>query len=498
VIPPVSGIIVLFWIIRALSNQQQGGAGSALVVRRASVRPGFVNVGVRMIALTMVLPIVIAVTEKTPWLSHLAIAVLAVGSFPALILRLVLIPLGLARTAYWFSLFSPPVGHSTELRGGAALEAALALSRRRKPSPAVVEWVDRKLARLPRFRALSICAAGVLAAVRGRTDGARRLLWAVEGVSPRAPRLARRVARSWLMADAARRGAWKEVVSLGDGETWTERLRWPYLMKLVARRLSAHEDAPSDGALWWAWVVAPHRIATLSLLRQALSTRPATNEGPDTASDADGTEALRAALAAHAVCLDGPSERSLLAACRAWDIVRSSSAVGSLAARRALALETRTSGDAAVDKLIATAEADLAAHVSCVGGASPPESPTFAAASSAARRRAMSEIESIAASLTRRTAQEARLPVPTEWLEWGTLRRLCDRVAVDAPPEVQRTVFAAVHIPACNYAVWLFNVRGEKLLANSIWRWLADHAIEGGQMAALELLQKNVKLGPGM
>jgi hypothetical protein len=87
--------------------------------------------------------------------------------------------------------------------------------------------------------------------------------------------------------------------------------------------------------------------------------------------------------------------------------------------------------------------------------------------------------------------------MPSEWMEWGALRRACDRATSRTSAARHRAVFEAVHAPACNYAVWLFNKRDEKLLANAIFRWLLDHARIVGHTAASETLANNVKLGTG-
>jgi hypothetical protein len=107
----------------------------------------------------------------------------------------------------------------------------------------------------------------------------------------------------------------------------------------------------------------------------------------------------------------------------------------------------------------------------------------------------MVEIEALASAMAQRTARKESLHTSGEWMEWGALRRSCEKATHDATLEVRRTVFSTVYNPACNHAVWLFNTQGEKLLANGMFRWLAREARAVNDAAAITLLEKNVKAG---
>jgi hypothetical protein len=494
---PVEGpVIPVGPIIFALSRGLRSGGASA------KMDPRLANLLLRLFALLFVAPATGALMGASPPSPGRILFVLVLAaSLPALTLRAVLIPLGLPRVAYWFAILSPPIAHSAEIRGGAVLAGVLALGRRRESDPGRVAWLDAKLARAITVRSLAITAAGLLAAARGKKETTRLLFHAVDGVSRRSPRIARRTARSWLVADAAQRGAWKEVAVLGRGGL--SYIRWPYAMGAIARRLTRDVRAPSDRALWLAWIAAPFRLATLPLLRRALSVPRGTgtqNAQPIVALGRS-SEALGDALQAHAACLREPTESTLLAAGRAWGNV----GYGSCALHferafnhRLLALRAKTHPQAALSSLLATAESDLAPLLDGVPAALLAKSETLEAAAGRARRRAMDEIESRAHAMAQRTARKTALHVSGEWMEWGALRRLCDRVARDAPDAVRRATFATVYAPACNYAVWLFNVRDEKLLANGIFRWLLEEARFASDAAALKVLEKNVKAGEGV
>jgi hypothetical protein len=493
VIPIVPIIIVASAVLRGLGK----GGGRPVSAR---TDPRIVNFAVRMLACMFLAPLLGKLAAQSLVLGSISWAALVIGSFPSLVLSRVLIPLGLVRAAYWFASVSPPLAHAGESAGGAVLAGVLALGTRRAAEPSMLSWLDVKLRRLRSPRGLAISAAGLLEAARKNDDGARAILRAVTGISPRSSNFARGVARSWLVADAAQRGDWADIAELGMEGVARRWLRWPYLMGLIAQRLVADPASPSDAALVWAWLIAPHRRATFPLLRRALSTSPRAPHDPAVVDlPAEGGELLAAALRAHAMCLAEPGASSLVVAGQAWDAVRSSPAVASLVARRALAIEAQTTPEAALASLLSSAEDDLSRAV--VQANLAPEvasaSPTLTAALAAARRRAMDDIESLATALAQRTKDRRELAAPGEWMEWGSLRGFCDRATRDAPVTAQRTVFEAVYTPACNYAVWLHNARDQKVLANAIFRWLAARARSAGNVAAVELLENNAKLGEG-
>ena len=507
VAPLVSVVVVLarIWAWRR-KNPGTPFRSSTVGVRRSE--PHQLNLAARLFVCFPATALLLALQPHHPYLSDLGFFLLVVVSLPALVLRVVLVPLGLPRAAYWFAFLSPPRAHSVEIRGGAVLMGALALGRSSQPSPATAAWLEEKLGHQSNVRSLSIAAAGLLAAARGNEGGARAILRAVEGVTlPSWAPLAISEARTWLVLDAARRGDWGDVAAIGADGTAAPTFRWPYLMGILARRLTLDPIAPTNGELWKAWLRAPYRLATLPLLRRALATIPL----PETASPAspaseplpsDPADLLATALEAHAACLQRPSPASLVVTARAWDAVRTSPAVASLLARRALALEAHTGADAVLTRLLASVETDLVrpfAEVLAPAARAPliRTSATLKDVAARVDRRAMEDIEALAKAYADRTKERRELEPPIEWLEWGRLRGACDAVVRDAPSATKRAVFEAVYSPTCNFAVWLYNLRDEKLLANAMFRWLRDRAREADHAGAVAVLEKNVLLGVG-
>jgi len=275
-------------------------------------------------------------------------------------------------------------------------------------------------------------------------------------------------------------------------------MRWPWLMGAIAERLIGAPRAPSDAVLYVAWIAAPHRRATWPMVRRALAApRGAVGDPAREAAGDPPLDPLAAALRAHAASFGAPSEAALLAAGRAWDAARDAPATNALIARRVLALEARSSVDAVFLRLVESVESDLEVPAARAPAHIVATSPTLAAAASRARQRDLDEIDLIAKRLTRRTAQKEMLHVIEEWMEWSSLRRLCERVLRDADASVHRAVFTSIFSGTCNYAVWLFNVRGEKLLGNTIFRWLLAVGRGVADEAATKLLTKNVAAGHG-
>ncbi len=500
---PVAPIVsILIVILRIVASQQ--GKGTAAPQRRRKTDPRLLNIVLRLILMCVGFPIVVGlsagvVAAGVPWAMVFLVGAFAAYSLPALTLGWVLIPLKLTRTSYWFAYVSPPIAHSADRQGGAVLAGVLALGRHEDVDVAMLSWLSRRLERQPSLRGLSMTAAGLLAFAGGERDVTRAILRAVEGIEPKAQGKARRIAREWLVADAAARADWAEVREIGSKGSPFRGGFWPYVMSLVASRLLEEEGAPENWKLALWWLVSPHRVATLPLVRRALAlpTREEPTELAIPSGTTPGDALLGRALAAHADMLTNPSGMALESAGRAWDAVRKAPAVTSLVARRALALEAQVSADAALARVLSSAETDLAPYAARFGGQLATESETLEAASRRAESRELEEIESLAEALARRTAEKRELPMPSEWMEWGALRHLCDRATRHTSATRHRTVFEAVHAPACNYAVWLFNKREEKLLANAIFRWLLDHARIVGHTSASETLANNVKLGTG-
>ncbi|WP_437732617.1 hypothetical protein [Sorangium sp. So ce1335] len=433
---------------------------------------------------------------------------------PWLAARHVFIPLGLPRAAYAAarrSLFAWPA----DPRGGAALAAAWALCRARRPDPAAEAWLGDLLegtgqrrgagrggdggpaaAGTEPLRGAGIAAGAMLAAYRGDIEGARALFESVACLDERAcPREARRIAAGWLAAEAAARGDWAAVVErAADGGG-----RATALLGAAAARLLGDVSAPGAVALWLRWLAAPRRRATLPLLRRALAAgdgapRPEPEEPePRAGKVAEGDLWSRAVLL-HATLLLRPrgkvSGDDLRRLGGAWDAALEDERAQAELRERALSLGA-SGAQAALGPLARAVEEDLAA---ALRAARVPlaEWDDLGATIGRTRRRLrdelLSEVEIACDALRRRVDEKRELPALAEWREWTALRAQYEAAAELAGTEFRRLAFPKLHADVCHAAVWLFNTRKERAIGNAMFRWLLAEAeaLEDARLAGLQ------------
>jgi hypothetical protein len=468
----------------------------ALAGARGGKKPGQGMAALRLVALVVVTPICSALLAKGNAAGLVIAALAAPFVFPRLTLKLLVVPLGRPRFAYHFARFCLPYTYAAEPRGAPAFFAALAAVRAPVIETRDLDWLDARLELETKMRASSVAAAGLLAAARGKPGTARRLFESIDGISWRVvPRGVRRVARTWLVADAARRGDWSRVARLGRGSYF----RWPHAVASMARRLTRDPRAPSSAFLWMVWAFAPRRLATRALLRRALDTPrlalPVPDAGEPRAESAP-EEALSLALTAHAAALARPTTPALLRASRAWESAAAAGSTTALLSRRVLSAGASLSADTVMARVLATAREDLSAHAAHLAPRQG-EGSLVAAIGAEARRRDLEELELAVSLLAERAKGAGSLHVLNEWMEWARLKSLCERIQPGGDAEAQRTVFAILHPALVNYGAWLFNRRSEKLLANTIFRWLLVQAKGVGDAETLALLKRNVKVGHG-
>ncbi len=450
------------------------------------------NIGLRVTAAVILIPLSLIELRVAPWIGVPCVMLVGLYLFPALVLSRVLVPLGLARAAYVYARITPPVAMSEEAVAGAVFYSAVAAHRAKKIDAAHLDRLDMHLASpAVRPRGIAVAAAGLIAAARGRRETARLLLASVDVIPNRlAPSAVRYAARSWLVADAAERGDWRHVAALGRGRG--SYVRWPYLMGAIAQRLLGDAKAPSRAALVVLFLVAPHRRATLPILRRALAVPRSTSTQHQADPDRD---ALDHALEMHVAFLRAPTARAVVRAGQAWDAVRASPSAAAIVARRALAVEV--SGDVALERMIERVASELAPYVSRVLPRERASSVTLTAAQEHARRLAFDDIETLATALQARHASKTPLNVLSEWCEWSALRTRCERLFRETDDaDARRAAFEIVYPASCNYAAWIFNARLEKLLANGIFSWLLTEAkAVGANESVTALLTRNVDAG---
>ena len=302
--------------------------------------------------------------------------------FPWPLLRLVVMPLGLVRTAYYASYLCV-LRFGNDRSGGALLVGAWA----RLQAPAGrkeggARFLEKKLSRLKKPRGAAVVATALGAASRGDLELARTTMQCIDNLDPAAcPRWASRLAREWLSVDAIADGDWHKVRALTAGFGPYSPLN-RFLGSCAECFVPAPVDAgpllgaakdaagaaavdvarplrPSNAALWWRWLRSPYHQATLPLLKRAQNSTP---QRPDhtlaktstTAPLTDQPPELSAALRELVALLDVPgpdlTEEQLVQVCRSWDAALANPQTRRQLAERALSLGVGTP-DAALREL---------------------------------------------------------------------------------------------------------------------------------------------------
>jgi len=268
----VAGAIIVIIIVRMLSGS-------------IKVPPIALAFGVKL----AIFVFAIAMVQVTTTDAEVASAALHIVAFvliwaPIPLLRWVVVPLRMPRTAYWAARICWPLGLTKEIEASAVVYGALALARTSRSEEAI-SWLERKLRNSEPVHGAGVVAAGLLAALRKDTDRARGLLATADRMHTRLiPRSIRVIARDWLVVDAARAGNWHRVVRL-DRHGMT-RLRWSYSMARIGERLTGDPKAWRNWQLWPCFLWAPRRRATYPLFCRALAVPVRRSVQPDTPASA--------------------------------------------------------------------------------------------------------------------------------------------------------------------------------------------------------------------
>jgi hypothetical protein len=434
------------------------------------------------------------------WYFGPLLPVAAAMCFPWTIARCVFIPLGWPRAASRFAYLAM-ASWGSDPAGGQALAAAWALLRTRNPSPEDRAWVETKLEEMDSpLRGAGIVAHGLLAASRGDLETARVLCRSVSLLDPRvAPRLARKLALEWCLADAAAQGRWRDVAVLSRRGSGSYSLA--AFFRASARRLLAEPRAGRFVLVGW-WVLARRWWATWPLLKRAWRTPSRRFSLPELeAGESQAAEPLGHALALHAALArvpEGQEAMALSAAAVAWDEALSSLKVRDLAAERAQGLGPHAGaealdalGDEVAEELAAWALAREVKLVQLEPGSDMVENVAYRV-----RNELLERIESAAQDVEYRLAERRPLASEEEWRHFLALHRQCSLASALGGLETRRLAFDAVNVPLCNLGAWLFNERQEKAIANGMFRWLLEESRDVGSEEDCRRYQNNVGCGP--
>lgn len=425
--------------------------------------------------------------------------------------RSVAVPLGRWRSAAYLAHHSSTWAADPE--GGAALAGALALLRRDAHDPATAAELLRRISECKAIGTAGITASGLLTASRGDLKGARELLTSaltIEG--KKALPLAKTYAREWLIADAASRGAWAQVLALGE-EPWpTISLRARFLVAVAGRFVGGH--SPTDTGLWLLWLLCPHAAQTRPLLDaataipQALHPRSfAAKDGETSTPDVDELPELPTApldralvLHAHWIARDPLHLRlvpaRLVALLEAWDAAEATGSIRRRATSRAAKLGIPDRAGALAERFLADVADDIAelairATVAISDHMDDPGELSERVAR-VIRDRVLVGVEEDAERLAQRTDARSELPAVDEWREWTQLAKRYELAGRLGGLDLRRLMFPQVHRSACSFAVWLWNDRKEYGISTPIFRWLLAEAEAVGDEAAIDLQRRNL------
>lgn len=434
--------------------------------------------------------------------------------FPWPITRALLIPGGRPKLAWLLTRLSFWTWRR-DVRGGAVVAACwAALRRAQRGAPldeALLAWIDRRLSAAPagaarwKLGGAGIVAAGLLAEARGDRLGARRLLASAgELAEPTRSRASIALAWSWLCADAAERGAWRELEFLARTapiETATTKL-----FGGVAARLTGIAPIPNDLVLQSQWAMAPARVALWPLLQRALAAPLAAARTQDAparrpAPELPEGQPLLAAMMLHAHVLSADpaalTRDDIREVAKTWDRALADPELERALISRGVALGAHedAADPAALAELV---RGDLLALIRAAGlelGELGESSELLGHAARRLHGELLDDLEMAATALDSRVDVKRELPAIDEWQAFLGLREQYAEAVALGGLRLRRLAFGNVHGPVCALAVWLWNERSERAIANAMFQWLLAEAVIVDDAEAIRLQERNVDCG---
>lgn len=434
-----------------------------------------------------------------------ALSIVAVAGFGLAMLhpwpwiRRLLIPLGASRLAFaWARIGGPP--WLRDPTGGAVLCGVLAMARKRRVDEDRLRSLELALGRAP-LRGAGIVATGFIAALRKDRATAATILESVDDLDPDiCPPIARTIAADWLVANAARRGRWHEVYQRSRDELAPSRTT--RFMGTAAQRLLGYPIG--RGALVRAWLVAPHRLATLQLAWRGWGARgleleqvdAGLHEPPANGAGLLGTAATALHLETAQLSAAGAADvASLDRLARAWDQTLWNFDVRQRVRSRAFELEC----DTTVEQQVVELDRQICRDI---GGMLPPGSDALGESRTLTRGVALHrdaqrfKIGLLLRELETAAKAEVSPSASTLWSVWVEIRDAYARAARGGALDERLATFEAAERHLGALVGWLWNDRRERALANAISFWLVCEADILDQHEVAEVHQPFVAAGP--
>jgi len=422
------------------------------------------------------------------WLALAVIAIVIVPVIAESLVRVVLVPAGRHRLAYYAGLYSRP-GRDPAAYG-------LCVAAWASTGGAAIAWVEaRRDSRKPLGDA-EVTATAFLAAARGDTATARELLRSNAMLVENHPAV-RELAGEWLACDAAERGAWDELIADAAAARWPATPLTYLLEGIAARRIGA-TAAPGAGELWARWALAPRRTITRALVREALAPpRAPARRAPDPAAAPDPTPLPRA-VAAHLAFESRPATAASLAVTvRAWDAALADATTREWLAQRALELDAPLGAVERAIRDVAGAVTDDLARLADAAQLGAPHGASGPVGSGLVRRLRHGRLDALEAGFSRwadRRHDDTSLASIDEWREFVALWSAYTAAVAAGGVELRRLAFPHAFSKGSHMAAWLWNKRGEFAVSHAISKWLLVEALAVGDTEAIELGHRNCKL----
>jgi hypothetical protein len=456
------------------------------------------------------------------------IAVLVIVPFagPSLV-RSVLAPRGWVRLTQYTAYGSIAAGKDPS---GYALVAS-AWAHLRRPSPGGEKWIDRQRGLRGMCGDAEVVTAGLIALARGDVAAGRQLLLSAAELRERHAAV-RELAAECLAAIDVEAGSFTEILArAGNPDAWPAS-PLTFLIEGCAQRIVGDPHAPTAGALWARWALAPRRFATRALVSRALAAAPsprARRKAPPAPAPISERPALApwpAAVIAHVAALRArkPDRAVLAGAAHAWDAALTDPDTRMWLYQRAAELAApvddptrgfapRPAGEAgrvptphrltpfvelgetAARELRAQVASDLAELAEHAQIATVDDGSAIAAEiARQARGQRLATLELAFAAWEDRARARAELPAVDEWRAFLSLRASYDHAVAAGGLELRRLAFPHALTAGTVASAWLWNQRKEYVLSHAISCWLLAEARAVGDASAIENEAHNCRL----
>ena len=428
----------------------------------------------------------------------IAVVLSAVVCFPGVIIDLIVVPSGSYRMAYWIAVTFRPLSFLESKYVGGVFYGALALARQ-KYSVVKVNWLIERFDLEPSPSEKQKEIAMALLAVLSRDRRTARILFQVidESCPSHGSRRTRRIARDWLVADAARHGDWDKVIFIGKRGRLSQR--WSYAVARIGERLIRSPSALSNWQLWALWFLAPRRRMLKPLLMRALSTPQSSRRNYTQTLTKKLPEALTklndilfVVSTEHA---SSATQARFLNIINSIDYILETTDLNAHISKRVQTINTTPNVSA--DMIVLMLKEHLVELIMPFIKQFPQLAQNISDASFLSRpiekmqHGLFEDIEVRSKDYKNRTFAQTHIALFSEWQTWAQFREVADRIMLISPSS-QDALFKIIFPPVCNFSVFQYNILKRNTLAHEMCTWLFQYS--SGHPTDAELLAGNMSV----